>query len=63
MQACQETENAAFFEASMPQGIRMKLVFHMVYSASAEIFHYSEQDLYQWRMVCRGQCLRQCQVG
>ena len=63
MQACQESENAAIFEAQMPYGIRMKLVFHMVYSASAEVFHYNEQDLYQWRMVCRGQCLQQCQVG
>ena len=63
VQACPETENAAIFEALMPYGIRMKLVIHMVYSASAEVFHYNEQDLYQWRMVCRGQCLQQCQVG
>ena len=54
-------ENGATYSVDYMYGIRVKLVFHLVYSP-AEPFKYQDQDLYQWRMVCRNHCQVHCQV-
>ena len=61
MQLEPEGENAAAFWVQYKHGIRLKLVFHLVYS-TAEPFQYQDQSLHQWRLVCRDHCHAGCPV-
>ena len=58
---CQSENDEAAYTVDYAPGVRLNLVFHLVYS-QAEPFHYQGQELYQWRLVRREHCSSGCQV-